>query len=275
MSEKNLYKDYCFRAIDVVKEAAAYIQGIHENRKGNELDPAIGIESKGEHNLVTQVDRHAEEILVKGLSVVLPEAGFITEEGTSTKKGELYNWIIDPIDGTTNFIHGAYPFSISVGLSMHEEVVAGIVYVFGLNETFYAWKGGGAWLNGESISVSNAESVNNSLIATGFPYTDFRFLDNFMESIRYFMKNSRGLRRLGSAAADIAYVACGRFDGFYEYGLNPWDIAAGIVLLKEAGGRVSDFRGHPDPLFSENLVCTNGKIHNEFQEVTMKIMLDK
>ena len=160
-------------------------------------------------------------------------------------------------------------------LAEGDEVVCGIIYEFGHDETFYAWKDGGAWLDGKSIRVSQTGTVSQSLIATGFPYTDFRYLDNFMESIRFFMKHSRGLRRLGSAAVDIAYVACGRYDAFYEYGLNPWDIAAGILLVKEAGGSSSDFEGHPDPLYREDIICSNGRIQDEFQKVTRQIMRDQ
>ncbi|MEA3463229.1 MAG: inositol monophosphatase family protein [Bacteroidota bacterium] len=261
------YKEICFSAMEVVKIAAAYVRKQHENRT------ELAIEEKGRQNFVTEVDKHAEEILVSGLSELLPEAGFIAEEGTSNKIGQLYNWVIDPVDGTTNFIHGVFPFAISVGLTENKEVVAGIVYEFGLNEYFYAWKGGGAWLNGSPLRVSQAARVEQSLIATGFPYTNFTYLEQFMHSMDYFMKNSHGLRRLGSAATDIAYVACGRYDGFYEYGLNPWDVAAGMLLVREAGGMVSDFAGHEDPLFAEHIVCTNRNIFNEFQSVIQKIML--
>jgi myo-inositol-1(or 4)-monophosphatase len=250
----------------VVKEAAAYIRDRHEHRE------KLSIEAKGQHNFVTEVDRKAEKILVRGLSGILPEAGFIAEEGTSSRKGDLFNWVIDPLDGTTNFIHGVFPFAISVGLLEKEEVVAGVVYEFGIDECFYSWKGGGAWLDGTPIRVSGVKSVSRALIATGFPYTDFSYLSEFLESIRFFMKQSHGLRRLGSAATDIAYVACGRYDGFYEYGLNPWDVAAGILLVKEAGGEVSDFGGTENPLFTEDIICSNGHIHKEFQEVTRHIM---
>lgn len=269
MKEELNYRTVCFSAMEVMKRAAVYIREKHENRED------LRIEIKGEHNFVTEVDKEAEKILVTGLSNLLPEAGFIAEEGTSTKRGEKYNWVIDPIDGTTNFIHGVYPFAISVGLAMGKDIIAGVVYEFGLNEYFYAWKGGGAWKNGERISVSSAESVEQSLIATGFPYTNFSYLEEFMTSIRHFMAHSHGLRRLGSAATDIAYVACGRYDGFYEYGLNPWDIAAGILLVKEAGGEVSDFNGDENPLFNEDIVCSNGHIHKEFRETTREIMLKK
>jgi len=261
------YKEICFSAMEVVKTAAAYVREQHINRQG------LAIEEKGRQNFVTRVDKQAEEILVSGLSELLPEAGFIAEEGTSSKQGERYNWIIDPIDGTTNFIHGVFPFAISVGFTDKGEVVAGIIYEFGLEEFFYAWKGGGSWLNGSPIRVSDTPRVDQSLLATGFPYTNFKYLEQFMVSMDHFMKNSHGLRRLGSAATDIAYVACGRYDGFYEYGLNPWDVAAGILLVREAGGTVSDFAGHSDPLFGEHIVCSNHNIFNEFQSVIQKIML--
>ncbi len=261
------YKEICFSTMEVVKIAAAYVRDRHMNRKD------LSIREKGRMDFVTEVDKKAEEILVSGLSELLPEAGFIAEEGTSSKQGKTYNWVIDPVDGTTNFIHGVFPFAISVGLTEDGEVVAGIVYEFGLDEFFYAWKDGGAWLNGTPIRVSDVSTVDRALVATGFPYTNFLLLEQFMQSMDYFMKHSHGLRRLGSAATDIAYVACGRYDGFYEYGLHPWDIAAGILLVKEAGGSVSDFAGHTNPLFDEHFVCSNLTIFNEFQSVIQKIML--
>jgi len=263
------YQKTCFDAMDVVREAAAYIKDRHMNREN------LNIEAKSRHNFVTEVDTEAEQILVKGLTSALPEAGFITEEGTTSRKEKTYNWVIDPVDGTTNFIHGVFPFAISVGLLEEDEVVAGVIYECGLDEYFYTWKGGGAWLNGDPIRVSTIDRVKDALIATGFPYTDFKYMDEFMESVDYFMKNSHGLRRLGSAATDIAYVACGRYDGFYEYGLNPWDIAAGILLVKEAGGGVSDFKGNPDALYREHIICSNGRMFPEFQSTIKKIMLRK
>jgi myo-inositol-1(or 4)-monophosphatase len=242
------YKQLCFDAIEVVREAAAYVRERHENRT------TLNVEEKGRHNFVTEVDKKAEEILVNGLSEILPEAGFIAEEGTGNRRGSVFHWVIDPVDGTTNFIHGVFPFAISVGLTENSEVVAGIVYEFGLDELFYAWKGGGAWLNGTRIGVSKVPVVGHALIATGFPYTNFTYMNQFMKSVDYFMKHSNGLRRLGSAATDIAYVACGRFDGFYEYGLHPWDIAAGMLLVREAGGSISDFNGQEEPLFAQDFV---------------------
>lgn len=261
------YKEICFSAMEVVKEAASFVRERHEKRED------LAIEVKGKQNFVTEVDREAEQILVDGLTELLPEAGFIAEEGTSRKRGEKFNWVVDPIDGTTNFIHGVFPFAISVGLTENGEVVAGVIYEFGLDEYFYTWRGGGAWLNGTGIHVSEVSTVEQALIATGFPYTDFSYLQQFMQSMDHFMKNSHGLRRLGSAATDMAYVACGRYDGFYEYGLHPWDIAAGMLLIREAGGVVTDFEGRADPLFGEHIICSNRQVFNEFQSVLQKIMI--
>lgn len=261
------YNELCSDAMEVVREAAAYIREQHGNRQG------ITIQEKGKQNFVTEVDRKAEAILISGLSALLPEAGYIAEEGTSTQRGDRYHWIVDPLDGTTNFIHGVFPFAISLALRDREEVVLGIVYEFGLDEYFYAWKGGGAWLNGSPIRVSEVDRVNQSLIATGFPYTNFKYLDQFMKSMDYFMHNSHGLRRLGSAATDIAYVACGRYDAFYEYGLHPWDVAAGMLLVREAGGSVSDFQGNQDPLFAAHFISSNSMIYKEFQSIIQNIML--
>jgi len=235
----------------------------------------VSIVAKGENNFVTEVDKAAEEMIVKNLARVLPEAGFIAEEGTSTKKGEKYNWVIDPLDGTTNFIHGLPPFAVSIALMDGDEVVLGVIYEMALKECFYAWKNGKAYLNGEVIHVSNVKKVDGSLIATGFPYTNFKYLDPFMDSLYYFMKNSHGLRRLGSAATDIAYIACGRFEGFYEYGLHPWDVAAGAIILKEAGGEVCDFRGGEDYIFGEEIIASNSAIFTEFRELINRIMLKK
>ncbi len=223
------YKNICTQVIDLVKDTSKLV--LAESAQRKHFKPEV----KGKHNYVTHVDKMAEVKLVDGLSVILPESGFIAEEGTSKKVGEKYNWVIDPIDGTTNFIHGLFPFAISVALMQDNEVVIGVVYEFGLEECFYAWKGSDSYLNNHVISVSDVKRVNDSLIATGFPYTNFKYMDEFFNSLRYFMENSHGLRRLGSAATDIVYIACGRFDGFYEYGLHAWDVAAACFILERAG----------------------------------------
>jgi len=256
----------CMQTTKAVKKAGEYIMEQHRNGVNRE------IEEKGEHDFVTIVDKNAEKILVNELNKILPEAGFIAEEGTNSVKGTTYNWVIDPIDGTTNFIHGAFPFAVSVALIEDSTPVAGVILELGFNECFYAWKNSGAYMNGEPIRVSKTKTLHSSLIATGFPYTDFSKIEGFMGTMDWFMKNSRGLRRLGSAATDIAWVACGRYDGFYEYGLKAWDVAAGVIILQEAGGRCADFSGKEDYLFGSELICTNGLNHDEFVNIVKHIM---
>ena len=229
-------------------------------------------EKKGLHDLVSYVDKGSEEMLVRKLGSILPEAGFNTEEGTSSKQGVKYCWVVDPLDGTTNFIHGVHPYAISIGLLEDNEPVAGVVYEVNGNEIFKAWRNGGAWLNDQPIHVSGAARLSDSLVATGFPYNDFERLDKFMECLKHFCKTTHGIRRLGSAAIDMAYVACGRFETFYEYGLHPWDIAAAIVLVREAGGRVSDFSGNERNLSGEEVIAANGLLFPGFLEIVSKFM---
>ena len=216
--------------------------------------------------------KEQKKLLVERLSAILPEAGFVTEEGTSTKTGVKYCWVIDPLDGTTNFLHGFYPYAVSIGLMEYDEVVAGVVHEIGNNETFTAWKDGGAWLNGIPIHVSKVDLLADSLIATGLPYSDFNRLGPYMDSLTYLCKNALGIRRLGSAATDMAYVACGRFEAFYEYGLHQWDIAAGIILVREAGGRVSDFSGNEKNLLGEEIVASSSFVFSEFLENVSKFI---
>jgi myo-inositol-1(or 4)-monophosphatase len=229
-------------------------------------------EKKGFNDFVSYVDKGSEKMLVEKLSLLLPEAGFLAEEGTSDKKGLKYCWVIDPLDGTTNFLHGFHPYAISIALKEYDEVVVGVVYEVGGNESFTAWKDGGAWLNGSPIHVSEAPAVADSLVATGFPYNDFGRIDAYMNCLTHLCKHTHGIRRLGSAAIDLAYVACGRFEAFYEYGLKPWDIAAGILLVREAGGKVSDFSGHEKNLTGEEFLASNSKIFTEILGIVSKFM---
>ena len=225
------------------------------------------IEEKSAHNFVTYVDKTAEERLMGELLKILPEAGFIAEENQKTKKGERYNWIIDPLDGTTNFIHSIPLFSISIALMEGNEIISGVIYEINLQECFYAWKNSQAFLNRTTIKVSETANLNNSLLATGFPYYDYSKLDQYLELFKYFMENTRGIRRLGSASVDLAYVACGRFDGFYEYGLSPWDVAAGALIVQQAGGKVCDFSGNKNYIFGKEIITSNQNIFKEFLNV--------
>ncbi len=213
------------------------------------------IETKSLNSLVSYVDKTAEEILVRQLGTLLPEAAFLTEEGTVAQGEAPWRWIIDPLDGTTNFLHQLPGFAVSIGLQHGTELVAGVVLEVTRKECFHAWRHGGAYLNGQPIRVSGTELLADALVATGFPYRDFDRLAPYFRAMDTFVRRSRGLRRLGASAVDLAYLACGRFDAFFEYGLSPWDVAAGIVIVREAGGRVSDFRGGTDYLFGEELVA--------------------
>ena len=248
----------------IAKEVGLFIQ--LESKKFSADD----IETKSKNSLVTYVDKTAEKKLVDFLSELIPESGFIAEEGTSNKQGEEYNWIIDPLDGTTNFIHGIPTYCVSIALLKNKELVLGVIYEPNQEELFCAWKNGGAYLNGKSISVSGTGQLSESLLATGFPYYDYKKLEGYMEVLTWLMHNSRGVRRIGSAAIDLAYVACGRFEGFYEYSLNPWDVAAGALLVREAGGSVSDFKGGENYLFGKEILASNLLIKSELMKKIKK-----
>lgn len=218
------------------------------------------IEEKSVNSLVTHVDKGSEKLLALGLQKILPQAGFLTEEKMVAQENRAYTWIIDPIDGTTNFIHQLPFYCISIALRKDAQMVLGVVYEINRREVFSAFAGGGAYLNNQPIQVRSSTHLKDAVIATGFPYYDYSKLDAYMHTLEYFMKHTRGVRRFGSAAMDMAYVACGRFDGFFEYGLNTWDVAAGIVLVNEAGGSVTDFTGGDEPLKRRELVASNAEI---------------
>ena len=225
------------------------------------------VSSKGLNQLVSFVDIETEKFLVKGLSKIVPEAGFITEENTSSVGEQTYNWIIDPLDGTTNFIHGVPVYSISVALAQGNELLVGAVYELGRKELFHAYLNGGAFLNGAAIHVSKCNQLSDSLMATGFPYYDFEQMSNYLEVLKLLMQETHGLRRMGSAAVDLAYVACGRFDGFFEYGLHAWDVAAGCLLVSEAGGKLSDFKQGQNHVFGDTIIASNGQLLLPLQQI--------
>ncbi|MFC2086633.1 inositol monophosphatase family protein [Bacteroidota bacterium] len=262
-------ENLCKIVIEIATSAAEYIRNERLIFNGEML------EDKGINNFVTHVDKQSEELLVKDLKKALPGAGFITEEGTANYIKSEYNWVIDPLDGTTNFIHGAPPYAISIGLLKDGKPELGVVYEITANECFHAHNEGKAYMNKTEIKVSSVLSVNDSLIATGFPYFDFSRIQGYFESMDYFMKNSHGLRRMGSAATDMAYVACGRYDAFFEYGLSPWDIVAGAVLVQRAGGVVSDFTGSSNYIFGNELIAANNDTYKEFQLLLNKFFKQK
>jgi len=261
------YEQLCLQVCDVAKEAGNFIRtevGTFSTKN---------VEVKGLHNFVTYVDKGSEQMIVDRLQELLPDAGFIAEEGTSAVHGERFNWVIDPLDGTTNFIHGLPPYAVSIGLLENNCPVLGVVYEVSLDECFYAWKESRAYLNGKEIHVSDKTQVKDALIATGFPYCDFHLMRPYINCLEYFLQNSHGVRRLGSAAVDLAYVACGRFEAFYEYGLKPWDVAGGAMILQQAGGRLSDFSEGNNYIFGKELVAANSSIFDDFLKTVQKFML--
>ena len=233
------------------------------------------VKSKAYHDLVSYVDTEAERMIVEGLSDIIPGASFHTEEETSARESGEYTWFIDPLDGTTNFIHGVAPYSVSIALNHNDNTIAGVVLDVTAHELFWATKGGGAWMNGERISVSGTPAIDQGLFATGFPVRKFHRLTEYMKCLEYFIRNSRGVRRMGSASVDLAHVACGKYDGFFEYGLNPWDILAGALIVREAGGRTTDFCGNDAPLTGEEIVATNLKISDEVTNIVKGFMIIK
>lgn len=259
-------KYICAEIEKAARETSAFI--IEESR-GFDINRT---EKKGLNDFVSYVDKGAEKMIVEKLSRLIPEAGIIAEEGTSKKVGLKYAWVIDPLDGTTNFLHGVHPYAISIALKDLDEIIAGVVYEVSGNEIFTAWKDGGAWLNGSGIHVSEATKLADSLVATGFPYNDFGRIESYMKCLTWLCKNTHGIRRLGSAAIDLAYVACGRFEAFYEYGLHPWDVAAGSLIVREAGGMVSDFSGNEKNISGEEFIAANSLVYSEILEIVSRFM---
>ena len=247
---------------------AARAAGSIINRAALDIE-SVRVAQKQVNDFVTEVDRAAEEAIISTLLSAYPGHGILAEESGQEHgaKNSDYVWIIDPLDGTTNFVHGVPCYCISIALVDGTEPLLGVVHEVTRDERFTAWKNGGAYLNGAPIRVSPRKELQESLLATGFPYDDFGYEAEYMDLLRELMHRTRGIRRLGSAAADLAYVACGRFEAFYEYGLNSWDVAAGVLLVREAGGKVSGFAPSKDPVFDEEIVATNSAIHDELLEV--------
>ena len=252
---------------EIAKDAGAFIKS--QQFKITPDDVKI----KEKASLVTYVDKESEKMIVERVKKILPDAGFITEEGTTTQeKGETYQWIIDPLDGTTNFIHDLCPHSVSIALTKNNIPISGVVYDIGQDELFSAWKDGGAWMNGKRIFVSKVSTHVDALIATGFPYYNFDVLDKYIEALKFFMIETQGIRRMGSAAVDLAYLACGRYDGFFEHALHAWDIAAGIIMVKEAGGKICDFKGGDNYLFGGEIIAANPNYFSEFSKKIQKFL---
>ncbi|MEE9614839.1 MAG: inositol monophosphatase family protein [Thermodesulfobacteriota bacterium] len=246
-------------AVSAAREAGGMLR--------EKLGRAGTIEFKGAVDLVTEMDRRAEELIVSRIRKVFPDHGILTEESEERVSASGCRWVIDPLDGTTNYAHGFPVFCVSIAFEDPEGLLFGVVYDPMLDETFTAERGGGAYLNGERIRVSKTETLDRSLLATGFPYdvrtSERNNLDHFAE----FAVRAQAIRRAGSAALDLAYVAAGRFDGFWEMKLRPWDVAAAGLMVSEAGGSIKDMDGGPFSSATADVLASNGLIEGEMNEV--------
>jgi myo-inositol-1(or 4)-monophosphatase len=257
-------KTYLATAIEIALEAGKALR--------EELERPPDIAYKGEYDLVTQADRRSEALIVSRLQKYFPDHSVAAEEGTGKDTGSDYRWHVDPLDGTTNFAHGYPCFCVSMALAHKNELQLGVVYNPVYEELFAAARGEGAILNGKKIRCSRIDAMKNSLLCTGFPNHDRHSHPNIHYYWDFTLK-SHGVRRDGSAALDLASVAAGRFDGFWEFGLKPWDTAAGVLLVQEAGGAVTDLEGHPYVLGGKTILATNGLIHGEMKQLAAEISL--
>ncbi|GAA4787628.1 inositol monophosphatase family protein [Olivibacter ginsenosidimutans] len=252
----------------IAKEAGSFIREERLNFDSSK------IEQKGLHDLVSYVDKSSEKLIVQQLQQVLPEAGFITEEKTvQQQKGAIYEWVIDPLDGTTNFIHDIPAYCVSIALTRQRMPIIGVVYEVNRDECYYAYEQGGAFLNDEAIHVTETSTLANSLLATGFPFYKFEYQDEYINLLKYLMQQCRGIRRIGSAALDLAYAASGRFDCFFEYNLNDYDMAAGLLLVKEAGGELFDFECGKEMLDKRSVIAGNKVITNLVKEAVQQYFI--
>lgn len=229
-------------------------------RSFNRLD-TLTVTSKGKNEFVSEVDRNAEQAIIEVLREKYPSHAILAEESGS-HAGNDYQWIIDPLDGTTNYLHGFPQFSISIALKVKGRLEVGVVYDPISEEMYTTSRGDGALLNDRKLRVSNRKGLEGALLGTGIPYRDFRFTENYMGMLKDLIKDTAGIRRPGSAALDFAYVAAGRMDGFWELGLAPWDFAAGVLLVREAGGMVTDIAGGERFLETGNVIAGSLKVHN-------------
>jgi myo-inositol-1(or 4)-monophosphatase len=263
--QENMEKDERFlkTAIAAAKEAGR-IQMRHFNRSHQ-------IEYKGDIDFVTEVDTLCDRAIMEIIYGVFPDHDVLTEESPFKGKGSPWKWIIDPLDGTINYYHQYPCFCVSIGLEVEGEMILGVVYNPILDELFHAEKGKGAFLNKDRISVSSENRLDGSFLCTGFPYDVRENADFYLGYFREFITRSFAVRRPGSAAIDLCYVAAGRFDGFWEFNLRAWDMAAGSLIVTEAGGRVTDLKGQPFHIDGKEILASNGLIHQEMLEVLKKV----
>ena len=226
----------------------------------------LDIEHKGRIDLVTNVDRESQRIITRSIEAKFPKHSIVSEEAFVRKKKGEFTWYIDPLDGTTNFVHALPEFCVSVALYLGDEPYVGVCYKPLTKDAFYAVKGKGAFMNDRRIRVSMTSTLVDALLSTGFPY-EVDNLDVILQRFSRVLRHAQGVRRLGSAALDLCYVACGIFDGFWEQGLKPWDMAAGALIVQEAGGRVSLFNGSGFDLFKAEILATNNRLHDALSKL--------
>ena len=235
----------------------------------------LKIEDKQHHDFVTEVDKKAEESIIKYLHRAFPDHEILAEESGKHENVHACRWIVDPLDGTTNFIHGVPMFAVSIALEVNGELTTGAVYEPVRKELFTAEKNKGAFLNGRKISVSSVSEKARCLLATGFPFRNYDLVDEYLKIFKSFMTQVSGIRRPGSAALDLCYLACGRYDGFWELNLKPWDIAAGTLIIQEAGGTITDFAGRKEFLYKGNVIGSNSQIHPWMLETVQEVLHEK
>jgi myo-inositol-1(or 4)-monophosphatase len=243
----------------VAREAGSYIR---KERASFSLDK---VERKHAHDYVSYVDKGSEQLIVKALREILPEAGFITEEGSAGHTDEQYVWVVDPLDGTTNFIHGFAPYAVSIALCKGREIVVGVVYEIVSDECFYAWKGGKAWVNDQPLHVG-MNAINDALLCLQLPYNSDAYKPVIKRLIDYFYGNVGSIRMMGSAAIALCYVAAGRLDAYAERYIGQWDYMAGALIVMEAGGRVTNYAGEDYFMEGDSVVATNGIVHQNLLE---------
>jgi myo-inositol-1(or 4)-monophosphatase len=260
-------EDITHKCLNLIRDTATYI-------KAQQAKVLSGdIETKEANSFVTYVDKQAELMLVRGLADLVPEATFITEEQMVENQDSDLAWIIDPLDGTTNFLYSIPIYSISVALKINKLVAIGIVHAINQEESFYAWDKGGAFVNKKPIRVNKESKLINSLIGTGFPYDKRMRMETPFLILQKLLGHCRGVRRLGSAAMDLAYVASGRLDGYYESNLNTYDVAAGGKIILEAGGIVTDFMGNDTWITGESIMAANSLLHQELKELLNSVQV--
>lgn len=250
----------------IAREAGGVLAAMFERR--------VSFELKGEYDLVTEADRASERLVVERLRSEYPSHSVVAEEGSGYDSGPEFRWYVDPLDGTTNFAHGFPVYNVTLALEQKGELIAGVIFDPSRQEMFAAERGGGAYLNGERIQVSTAGRLADALVATGFPSRKRHENVNIHFYYQLAMM-THGVRRAGSAALDLAYVACGRLDAFWEFGLNPWDMAAGLLLIREAGGAASDMRGGPVNLRGPHVLADNALIHEALVGVFADVFAGK